>query len=329
MPHVDCNKFKVFAGRANPDLAQRICDYLQIPLGRGRTEAFPDGECIVKIEEDVRGKDCFVVQPSCGNVNDYLMELFIWIDCLRRASASRITAVIPYFGYARQDRKDEGRTPITARLIANLIERAGADRVVSIDLHAAQVQGFFDIPMDHLQAMPVFRKWFQSLNLTNTVFVSPDVGNVKRAQVFANMLGGEICIIDKRRKSGSEAVAQHLIGDVEGKNVIMVDDMISTGGTMTDAVRMLKDHGVNEIYMAATHAVFAGPAMERFSKCPFTKMAVTDTIPIGNRANAIKDRLVVLSVAELLGEAMKRIHMNESVSSLFKNNGLQSRALSE
>lgn len=329
MSQLDPNKFKLFTGRANPELAQRICDYLQIPMGRGRTELFPDGECLVKIEEDVRGKDCFIVQPSSHPVNGNLMELFIWIDCLRRASARRITAVIPYFGYARQDRKDEGRTPITARLIANLIERAGADRVVSIDLHAAQVQGFFDIPMDHLHAGPVFCQWFKSLNISNIVFVSPDVGNVKRAQVYANMLGGEICIIDKRRKSGSEAEAKHLIGDVAGKSVIMVDDMISTGGTMTDAVRMLRDRGVKEIYMAATHAVFAPPAMERFANCPFTKMAVTDTIPIGSRADAIRDRLVVLSVADLLGEAMKRIHLDESVSSLFKGEGFHGRALSE
>ncbi len=329
MSQVDCNKFKLFTGRANPELAQKICDYLQIPLGRGRTELFNDGECIVKIDEDVRGKDCFIIQPTCHPVNGNLMELFIWIDCLRRASARRITAVIPYFGYARQDRKDEGRTPITARLVANLIERAGADRVVSIDLHAAQVQGFFDIPMDHLHAGPVFHQWFKSLNISNTVFVSPDVGNVKRAQVYANMLGGEICIIDKRRKSGSEAVAQHLIGDVAGKNVIMVDDMISTGGTMTDAVRILRDHGVKEIYMAATHAVFAPPAMERFANCPFTKMAVTDTIPIGHRADPIRDRLEVLSVADLLGEAIKRIHENASVSALFKDGGFYGRAMSE
>ena len=329
MSHVDPNKFKVFSGKSNPALAQRICKYLQVPLGRGGSETFPDSELIVKVEEDVRGKDCFVVQSACNPVNESLMELFIWIDCLRRASAKRITAVIPYFGYARQDRKDEGRTPITARLVANLMERAGADRVLSIDLHAAQVQGFFDIPMDHLHAGPVFQQWFKSLDVANIVFVSPDVGNVKRAQVYANMLGGEICIIDKRRKSGSEVTAEHLIGDVEGKNVIMVDDMISTAGTMTDAVKMLKDHGVGEVYMAATHAVFSGKAMERLSKCPFTKLAVTDTIPIGNRADAIKDRLVVLSVADLLGEAIKRIHEDASVSALFKDGGFYGRALSE
>src|SRR3954464_8727317 len=227
----DAEKLKLFTGRANPQLAQKICDYLQIPLGRGKADLFPDGELIVKVEEDVRGRDCFIVQSTSHPVNAHLMELFIWIDTLKRASASRVTAVIPYFGYARQDRKDEGRTPITAKLVANLIERAGADRVVAVDLHAAQVQGFFDIPVDHLSASPVIIKWFRGLNLSNRVFASPDVGNVKRAQVYANILGGEIGIIDKRRKSGSEIVAKHVIGDVAGKNVLMVDDMITTAGT--------------------------------------------------------------------------------------------------
>src|SRR5438128_1813716 len=216
MPKADGDKLKLFTGRANPLLAERICNYLDIPLGRGRTELFPDGELMVKVEEDVRGRDCYVVQPTSHPINAHLMELMIWIDCLKRASAERVTAVIPYFGYARQDRKDEGRTPITAKLVANLIERSGADRVVSVDLHAAQVQGFFDIPVDHLNAGPVLFKWFKDLKLSNRVFVSPDVGNVKRAQVYANMLGGEICIIDKRRKSGSVTEALHIIGRVEG-----------------------------------------------------------------------------------------------------------------
>src|SRR5687768_18373358 len=253
----DADGMKVFTGRANPQLAQKICDYLDIPLGRGRTELFPDGELIVKVEEDVRGRDCFIIQPTSHPVNAHLMELFVWIDCLKRASAQRVTAVIPYFGYARQDRKDEGRTPITAKLVANLIERAGADRVVSVDLHAAQVQGFFDIPVDHLSASPVLGKWFKGLNLSNRVFASPDVGNVKRAQVYANVLGGEISIIDKRRKSATSTVAKHIIGDVSGKNILMVDDMISTAGTITDAVRILRDNGAQDIYLAATHAVFA------------------------------------------------------------------------
>src|SRR3954471_8773593 len=257
MSNLDADKLKVFTGRANPELAQKICSSLQIPLGRGRTELFSDGELIVKVEEDVRGRDCYIVQPTCHPVNAYLMELMIWIDCLKRASAQRVTAVIPYFGYARQDRKDEGRTPITAKLVANLIERSGADRVVAVDLHAAQVQGFFDIPVDHLSASPVIIKWFKSLKLSNRVFASPDVGNVKRAQVYANMLGGEIAIIDKRRKSGTDVVSNHVIGAVEGKNVLMVDDMITTAGTVTEACKMLQGHGVQEIYIAATHGVFA------------------------------------------------------------------------
>ena len=327
MSNSDADKLKLFTGRANPQLAERICEYLDIPLGRGRTELFPDGELIVKVDEDVRGRDCFIVQPTCHPINAHLMELFIWIDCLKRASASRVTDVIPYFGYARQDRKDEGRVPITAKLVANLIERAGADRVVSVDLHAAQVQGFFDIPVDHLSAGPVLTKWFRSLKLHDIVFVSPDVGNVKRAQVYANLLGGEICIIDKRRKSGSETEAAHIIGEVEGKNILIVDDMITTAGTMTDGVRILKDHGAGEIFLSATHAVFAPPAIERLAKCQFTKVAVTDTIPIGNRCDAIKDRLVVLSVAELLGEAIHRIHHNASVSAMFRDE--PGRALSE
>jgi ribose-phosphate pyrophosphokinase len=257
------------------------------------------------------------VQPTCDPVNAYLMELFIWIDTLRRASAQRVTAVIPYFGYARQDRKDEGRTPITAKLVANLLERAGADRVVSVDLHAAQVQGFFDIPVDHLNAGPVFAKWIRELKLANPVFVSPDVGNVKRAQVYANMLGGEICIIDKRRKNSRETHAANIIGDVEGKNVLMVDDMITTGGTVTEACRILKDNGAGDIFIAATHAVFAPPAMERLAKAQFTRLAVTDTIPVGDRCHSLRERLMVLSVADLLGEAILRIHNNQSVSAMF------------
>jgi ribose-phosphate pyrophosphokinase len=328
MSRTDSDKLKIFAGRANPQLAQKICDYLDIPLAVGRTDLFPDGELIVKVDEDVRGRDCFIIQPTSHPVNAHFMELMIWIDCLRRASAKRVTAVTPYFGYSRQDRKDEGRTPITAKLVANLLERAGADRVVAVDLHAAQVQGFFDIPVDHLSAGPVLMKWFKTLKLSNRVFVSPDVGNVKRAQVYANLMGGEICIIDKRRKSSRDTEAKHIIGEVEGKNAIMVDDMITTGGTISEASKILRDNGVNDIYISATHAVFAPPALERLAACPFTKLAVTDTIPIGTRADAIKDRLVVLSVADLLGEAIHRIHHNESVSALFKDDG-KGRALSE
>jgi ribose-phosphate pyrophosphokinase len=318
MAQSDADNLKVFAARGNPELAKKICSYLDIPLGRGRTELFPDGEVIVRCEEDVRGRDCYVVQPTCHPVNAYLMELFIWIDALKRASAGRVTAVVPYFGYARQDRKDSGRVPITAKLVANLMERAGADRVVSVDLHAPQVQGFFDIPVDHLNAGPVFGRWFRSLNVQNAVFVSPDVGNVKRAQIYANHYGGDLCIIDKRRKSGSDAEAVHIIGDVRGKTVFMTDDMITTGGTIAQACKMLKDQGAGDIYVSATHAVFAPPAMERLASAPIKLIAVSDTIPLYDRAEGIKEKLVVLSTAEMLGEAIHRIHHNKSVSALFK-----------
>jgi ribose-phosphate pyrophosphokinase len=317
----DADQLKLFAGRANPVLAQKVADYLDLQLGRAKAELFNDGELIVKVDEDVRGRDCFVIQPTCHPVNANYMELFIWIDTLKRASAGRVTAVMPYFGYARQDRKDEGRTPITAKLVANLLERAGADRVVSIDMHAAQVQGFFDIPVDHLSAAPVLSKWFKSLKLQNRIFASPDVGNVKRAQKYANILGGDIVIIDKRRKSGKDTVAERIIGDVAGKNVIMVDDMISTASTMCEAVRILRDNGALDVYLSATHAVFAPPAMERLAECKFTKIAVCDTIPLGDRVDPIRDRLVVLNTSELLGEAIHRIHHNASVSALFKDDG--------
>ena len=317
----DAEDIKLFTGRANPELAQKIAKYLDLDLGRGRTELFNDGELIVKVDEDVRGRDCFIIQPTCHPVNAHLMELFIWIDTLKRASAGRVTAVMPYFGYARQDRKDEGRTPITAKLVANLLERAGADRVVSIDLHAAQVQGFFDIPVDHLSAEPVLGKWFKSLKLTNRVFVSPDVGNIKRAQKYADRMGGDLCIIDKQRKSSKDTEAKRIIGDVAGKNVMMVDDMITTAGTITKAVEILKDNGAGDIYLAATHAVFAPPAIERLAECNFTKIAVTDTIPLNDRTASLKDKLIVLSTADLIGEAIHRIHHNASVSALFKDDG--------
>jgi ribose-phosphate pyrophosphokinase len=317
MSNFDTKNLKVFTGRANPHLAQKICQYLKIEPGKGGTELFPDGELIVTVDEDVRGRDCFVIQPTCHPVSAHLMELFVWIDTLRRASAKRVTAVIPYFGYARQDQKHAGRTPITAKLVANLIERSGADRVVAVDLHAGQVQGFFDIPVDHLSAAPIFARWFRTLNLTNHIFVSPDVGNVKRAQAYAELVGGELCFIDKRRKSGMTTEAKHIIGDVRDKNVLIVDDMITTAGTIAGACSILRDNGAKEIYIAATHAVFAPPAMERLVDCEFAKLAVTDTIPLGSRAEPIKNRLVVLSVADFLGEAIHRIHNNESVSALF------------
>jgi ribose-phosphate pyrophosphokinase len=314
----DPHNLKIFAGRANRKLAEDICAHIGLGLGDGQTKLFPDGEVLVRVDEDVRGRDCYVVQPTCEPVNANLMELMIWADTLKRASASRVTAVMPYFGYARQDRKDVGRTPITAKLVANLIERSGVDRVVALDLHAAQVQGFFDIPVDHLEGAPIFCEWFETLDLKDTVFVSPDVGNVKRAQRYANIMGGGLCIIDKRRTSGTNADAVHLIGDVAGKTALMTDDMITTAGTVTSAVKILRDHGVGDVYITATHAVLAGPAVERLAACPFTKLAVTDTIPLNNRADAIKDRVTVLSTAKMLGDAIHNIHHNKSVSALFR-----------
>lgn len=308
---------RVFSGSANPLLTRQICQYMDIPMGRAKIEPFPDGEILVKLEDDVRGRDCFIVQPTCRPVNETLMELLIFIDCLRRASAARITAVLPYYGYARQDRKSEGRTPITAKLVANLICSAGVDRVLAMDLHAEQVQGFFDIPVDHLAATPVLVDYYKGIDLPHPVLVSPDLGNVKRANRFAQYLCGEIAIIDKRRFSGDEATPQRLIGDVEGKDVIMIDDMITTGGTVCSAAVFLKQHGARSIRVGATHGVFAGPALDRIEDSPIDELVVTDTVPL---KDDVIERVAptVLSVAELLGEAIARIHEHKSVSAIFK-----------
>ncbi len=318
----DRSNLKIFAGRASRDLAERICRHLDLPMGQGHTDLFPDGEVIVKLEEDVRGRDCFIVQSTYNPVNAHLMELLIYIDCLRRASAQRITAVLPYFGYARQDRKDEGRVPITAKLVANLITTAGADRVLALDMHAEQIQGFFDIPVDHLHAAPVIVRHLSELiePLGPIVLVSPDVGNVKTANRYATWLGGELAIIDKRRKSGSEVQSANIIGEVTGRTVIMVDDMISTAGTMCEAARLVKKNGARDVIAAATHPVLVGLAMERLAEAPISKIIVTDTIPTGARCAPIEHKLEELSVAELLGQAIYRIHHNMSVSSLFKQN---------
>ena len=323
MSRDDRNHLKVFCGRASRTLCERVCRYLDLPMGQGHTDMFPDGELLVKIEEDVRGRDCFVVQSTYHPVNAHLMELLVYIDCLKRASAQRITAVIPYFGYARQDRKDEGRTPITAKLVANLITAAGADRVLTMDLHAAQIQGFFDIPVDHLGATPVLLKYFESIRqeVNPLCMVSPDVGNVKVASAYANLLSGDFAIIDKRRKSGTEVVSSTIIGDVKDKTVLMVDDMITTAGTICEAAKLVKERGAKDVIAACTHAVLVGLAMERIAESPISKVVVTDTIPAGTRCSPIQDKLVELSVAELFGEAIHRIHHNTSVSSLFRRNG--------
>ncbi len=320
MSQTDKDKIKIFSGRASRDLTERICRYLHLPVGQGHTDMFPDGELTVKLEEDVRGRDCFMVQSTYHPVNAHLMELLIYIDCLKRASASRITAVMPYFGYARQDRKDEGRVPITAKLVANLIAAAGADRVLAMDLHTPQIQGFFDIPVDHLYASPVLLKYFQGVQkeLEPLCLVSPDAGNVKAASRYANWLGGELAIIDKRRTSGTEVVLANIIGEVKGRTVLMFDDMITTAGTMCEAAKVVTDRGARDVIAACTHAVLVGLAMERLAEAPISRLIVTDTIPCGDRCQPIAHKLVELSVAELLGEAIHRIHLNQSISSLFR-----------
>lgn len=314
-------EMKVFAGRHCRGLTQKISERLDIEMGQARTDVFPDGEIIVRTEEDVRGRDCFVVLSTCDPVNDNLMELLIFADALRRASAHRITAVIPYFGYARQDRKDKGRTPITAKLVANLIARAGFDRVLTMDLHAAQIQGFFDIPVDHLTAQPIFLDDFQGREELgdNLVVVSPDVGNVKMGNDFADKLQADFAIIDKRRVSGDTVETQHIIGDVRGKNVLMMDDMISTGGTICEAARILKENGAEKIFAAATHPVFAGPAVERLAGSEIERVIVTNTIPEEPRLEPLGDKLVHLCVSELFAEAIYHIHHDKSISALFRN----------
>ena len=307
----------LFCGRSNPVLGQKIAEYLGVPLGKARINSFPDGEVLIKLEEDIRGRDVFIVQPTCPPVNESLMELLVFIDCARRASAKKITAVVPYFGYARQDRKDEGRVPITAKLVANLITMAGAHRVLVMDLHANQIQGFFDIPVDNLLAEPVLSRYFADQKLDNLTLVSPDVGNVKRARIYSSSLGGDLAIINKRRLSDEEVETGYLIGDVENKSVLMVDDMISTAGTVCSAAELCKQRGAKRVIVASTHAVLCGPACERLKNAPVDEVVVTDTIPVGQEKFDAIGKLRVLSVAPLLGEAIHRIHNNESVSSLF------------
>jgi len=311
------NSMKLFTGRAHPGLAKKICEYLGLPLGRAMMGNFPDGEISCKIDEDVRGRDVYIVQPTCEPVNDNIMELLIMIDSFKRASAERITAVIPYYGYARQDRKDEGRVPITAKLVANLIARAGADRVLAMDLHTAQIQGFFDIPMDHLYASPVIDEHIKTMGLNEDfVVVSPDEGSIKRALLHIGRIGGRLAIIDKRRSSAENTNQANVIGgDVRGKIVWIFDDMISTGGSICGAAEMMKASGARKIFLAATHGLLCGGAIERIEKSPVDKLIITDTIPLSEGKQIPK--ITVLSVAPLLGEAIKRIHRNESVSRLF------------
>ncbi len=318
----DADNLRVFAGRRHRELAGRVCAHIDFPMSDARTEGFPDGELIVRVDKDVRGRDCYVVMSTDEPVNDNLMELLIFTDCLRRASAGRITAVIPYFGYARQDRKDEGRTPITAKLVANLITKAGADRVITIDLHAAQIQGFFDILVDHLSAMPVFLTELKARReeLDDLVLVSPDVGNVKVASRYADELGGGLAIIDKRRMSGDKVISVNIVGDVKGKTVLMMDDMISTAGTICAAAEIVMDKGAKRVIAGATHGLFIGPAADRLAASQISEVLVTDTIPHRpDRLAPIADKITRLSVGELLGEAIDRVHHNRSVSAMFRS----------
>lgn len=311
-------ELKIFSGQANRQLAKSICDYLNLPLAGISLSKFPDGENFCKIDEDVRGRDVFLVQPTCPPVNDNLIELLIMIDSCKRASAERITAVIPYFGYARQDRKDEGRVPITAKLVANLITRAGADRVLAMDLHAQQLQGFFDVPVDHLYASPVLNDYFLSLKLPmdQVVIVSPDVGSNKRAVGHVRRLGGELAIIEKRRVNALETQQCNIIGSsVKGKIALMFDDMITTAGSVCGAASFVHEAGAKEIHVAATHGVLCGPAIARLSKAPITSVVITDSIPLSDDRRL--PNIKVLSVAPLLAEAIKRIHHDQSISALF------------
>ena len=305
----------IFTGNSNVSLSKEIVKYLKMPLGKALVTTFSEGEIQVKIEENIRGKDVFIVQSTCTPPNKNLMELLILIDAARRASAERITAVLPYFGYARQDRKDQPRVPITAKLVANLLTNSGADRVLTIDLHAGQIQGFFDIPLDHLFAVTTFVDHFASLKVKNLVVVSPDVGGIKMVRAYAKRLHSPMAVIDKRRISGEDTEVMNILGEVEGKNAIIVDDIAATAGSLVEAAAALKRQGAKDVYAAITHPVLSGPALKRIASSAIKKLFVTNTIPVedGKRHKKIK----VLSIAPLLAEAIKRIHNEESVSCLF------------
>jgi ribose-phosphate pyrophosphokinase len=309
-------ELKIFSGNANLALAQEISEYLGQKLGEATVSLFSDGEIRVKIDENVRGADVFVVQSCCQPVNDSLMELLIIIDALKRSSANRITAVIPYFGYARQDRKDQPRVPITAKLVADLITTAGADRVLTMDLHAGQIQGFFNVPVDHLYAMPVLLDYIKKTNVDELVVVSPDAGGVERARAFAKRIQANLAIIDKRREGPNQAQVMNIIGDIKDKSVLLLDDMIDTAGTIVQGAQACADQGARKVWTACTHAVLSGPALERLQKSCISQVVTTNTIPLRGKEQ-VCPKIHQLSVAPLLGEAIRRIHEDESVSSLF------------
>jgi ribose-phosphate pyrophosphokinase len=311
------NGLSVLCGNANPALAKDICKCLNIPLTEVLVGRFSEGEIRVQIKENIRGKDVFIIQPTCPPTNENLMELLIMCDAARRASAKRITAVIPYYGYARQDRKDQPRVPITAKLVANLIAAAGTNRVLCMDLHANQIQGFFDLPVDHLYAINVLCDYFKNKKLKNMVVVSPDVGGLKMARAYAKRLGAGLAIVDKRRASPEKTEVMHVLGSVSGKNAIMVDDIIATGGSMIEAAEVLRKKGVKSLYAAVSHGILSGPALDRIRGCSVLKeVVITDSIPLKNPEK--NPKVKVLSVAQLLADAVGRIHNEESISSLFE-----------
>ncbi len=309
----------VITGNANPDLAKKICQHLKVPLSQAMVTRFSEGEIRAKINENVRGKDVFIIQPTCPPVNENMMELLILIDALKRASAKRITAVVPYYGYARQDRKDQPRVPITAKLVANLITVSGANRLLTMDLHAGQIQGFFDIPVDHLFAVNTFVDYFKTLKLKDFVLVSPDVGGIKMARAYAKRFGVPLAVVDKRRISPEKAEAMNIMGEVKNKNVIIVDDLVATAGSLVEAAAALSKAGAKTIYAAITHPVLSGPAISRIASSCLKQLVVCDTIPLDKLKKHPK--IKVLSVAPLLAEAIKRIHLEESISCLFGPDG--------
>jgi ribose-phosphate pyrophosphokinase len=315
-PNFSYGDLKIFSGRSHPALAREICDYLGLSLGEITLFNFSDGENYCQIDENVRGADVFVVQPTSSPVNDHVMELLILLDAFRRSSASRITAVMPYFGYARQDKKDKPRVPIAAKLMADLLTASGADRILTMDLHTLQIQGFFNIPVDHLFAAPVLLDAIRELGVEDLVIVSPDVGGVARARAIGKRLGASLAIIDKRRSGPNESEVLHVVGDVEGKNVLILDDIIDTAGTLVQAEEALRAQGAERTYAAAVHPVFSGPALDRIEKSAIETLFVTNTIPLDEAMSRCR-KIRALSVAPLLGEAIQRIHEGASVSSLF------------
>jgi ribose-phosphate pyrophosphokinase len=309
-------KVSIFSGNANPGLTQEICQYLEVPVGKSRVSRFSDGETFCVIQENVRGVDTYVVQPTCSPVNDNVMELLIMVDALRRASAGSITAVIPYYGYARQDRKVAPRTPITSKLVADLIVAAGVDRIVSLDLHAGQIQGFFNIPFDHLFAMPALLDEHLRQHYREACIVSPDAGGVERARAYSKRLDGTLAIIDKRRERANESEVMHIIGEVEGKTCLILDDLIDTAGTLVNAANALVKAGAKKVAACATHAVLSGPAVQRITESSLAEVVVTNSIPLRDEAKGC-GKFRVVSIARLLAEAIRRIHHSDSVSSLF------------